>query len=472
MSGLTRRDALAHWGMASAAAVSVGFLGLQCREDLQGDVTLHLAEGYGPLVRDKKKRVDLPAGFSYQVISEVGDRMDDGLVVPGSPDGMATFAGPDGLTIVIRNHELNPDSRTGPFGKKNKLFDRVDKTRVYDDGMGQTPGHGGTTTLVYDTRRKKLVRQFLSLAGTHRNCAGGPTPWGTWLTCEETVQRRGRGEKGRDFLAAKDHGWVFEVPARTEPGLTVPRPIRAMGRFYHEAVAIDPASGTVYMTEDRKDGLFYRFLPKTPGKLHEGGRLQALGLQDKGLVDTRNWDRNRVSPRQPLPVRWLDMDDVESPRDDLRNRGYRAGAARFARGEGLWWGDREAYFACTSGGRSQSGQIWRYRPSPQEGTDDEKSEPGQLELFVEPNDSRVVENADNLTVAPWGDVVVCEDRKGKVVRLIGVTPEGKLYTFAHSRLETEFAGVTFSPDGSTLFVNAQGDGLTFAITGPWKTRST
>ena len=98
----------------------------------------------------------------------------------------------------------------------------------------------------------------------------------------------------------------------------------------------------------------------------------------------------------------------------------------------------------------------------------ESTDPGRLELFIEPNDSRLIDSADNLTVAPWGDVVVCEDRKGAVVRLVGVTPGGDIYTLAHSHLRTEFAGVTFSPDGSTLFVNAQGKGLTLAITGPWK----
>ena len=162
------------------------------------------------------------------------------------------------------------------------------------------------------------------------------------------------------------------------------------------------------------------------------------------------------------------MDNVESPDDDLRYRGFRAGAARFARGEGIWYGDKEVFFACTSGGRSEAGQIWRYIPSENEGTDQELKSPGQLELFIEPNDTRLINNADNLTVAPWGDVMLCEDQKRSVVRLVGVTPAGGIYTLAHSRMRTEFAGVTFSPDGTTLFVNAQGKGLTLAITGPWK----
>ncbi len=468
MEQLTRRDLLSRWGVVTAGAVSVGFGGLRLFSEtpvLRADVA---GQGYGELVRDRKRRVDLPPGFSYKVISEVGDKMDDGFRVPGSPDGMAAFAGPDGLTVLVRNHELYPDSTEGPFGKRNKLFDRVPTGMVYDDGNRRTPGLGGTTTIVYDTRRKKVVREFLSLAGTHRNCAGGPTPWGSWLTCEETVQRVGSGDELKKFVAARDHGYVFEVPASAELGLAAPEPIREMGRFRHEAVAIDPASGAVYLTEDREDGLLFRFLPKVADKLQRGGRLQALGLLDDSGGETRNWDKQRIKPGRPRPVKWIDMDNVESPQDDLRVRGFRAGAARFARGEGIWYGEKEVFFACTEGGRAKVGQIWRYRPSPHEGTDQESSAPGQLELFIEPNDSRLIDSADNLTVAPWGDLVVCEDRKGTVVRLVGVTPAGGIYTLAHSHLADEFAGVTFSPDGSTLFVNVQGKGLTLAITGPWK----
>ena len=241
-----------------------------------------------------------------------------------------------------------------------------------------------------------------------------------------------------------------------------------MGRFRHEAVAVDPASGVVFLTEDRDDGLFFRFLPRIADKLHQGGRLQALCLEDESRGETRNWDQRRIPVGEPRSVKWIDMDNIESPLDDLRIRGFRAGAARFARGEGIWYGQKEVFFACTDGGRSKLGQIWRYRPSPHEGTDKESTAPGRLELFIEPNDSRLIDSADNLTVAPWGDVVVCEDRKGAVVRLVGGTPGGDIYTLAHSHLRTEFAGVTFSPDGSTLFVNAQGKGLTLAITGPWK----
>ncbi len=163
----------------------------------------------------------------------------------------------------------------------------------------------------------------------------------------------------------------------------------------------------------------------------------------------------------------MDMDGVTSPKDDLRFRGFKAGAARFARGEGMWTGDDEIFFTCTNGGKATAGQIWRYRPSEAEGTAAETKSPGRLELFIEPNDSNILKSADNLTVSPWGDVMVCEDRSDRVVRIVGVTRDGKPYTFANHHKRSEFAGATFSPDGSTLFVNIQHHGLTLAISGPF-----
>ncbi len=241
-----------------------------------------------------------------------------------------------------------------------------------------------------------------------------------------------------------------------------------MGRFRHEAIAIDPETGIVYQTEDKDDGLIYRFIPNEPGKFVKGGKLQALRIVD-GRRDTRNWGDEQVKVRERLKVDWIDMEDVEAPEDDLRMRGYDKGAALFARGEGMWRGEDGVYFACTSGGKKEIGQIWRYIPSTFEGTGEEVNESGILELFIEPNDSELIKNADNLTIAPWGDLIVCEDRSGGVVRLVGITPQGRFYTFANHHKHTEFAGVCFSPDGTTLFVNMQRAGLTLAITGPfWK----
>jgi hypothetical protein len=266
----------------------------------------------------------------------------------------------------------------------------------------------------------------------------------------------------------QDHGFAFDVPSGARE-LIRPEPLTEMGRFNREAIAVDLASGVVYQTEDRADGLLYRFIPTERGVLRRGGRLQALRLPGLDVSDTSNRDR-ALAVGGSFPVAWVDLEDATSPRDDLRVQGVSKGAATFSRGEGIWSGPGVVYFAATSGGANRAGQIWRYRPSPLEGTPGESTEPGTLELFVEPNDTEVLESADNLTIAPWGDLIVCEDGpNGNFLR--GVTPEGRLYTFARNSMNnSELAGATFSPDLTTLFVNIQRPGLTLAITGPWDSR--
>ncbi|MFI4894233.1 MAG: alkaline phosphatase PhoX [Phycisphaerales bacterium JB060] len=465
--------------LQSAAAVTLGFGGLQslfARGAMATPASGDIGLGFGPLRADPHGILDLPEGFRYQVISRIGQTMSDGLLVPGLPDAMGTFEGPGGATIIVRNHELDPSKKNGsPFGDGQRLAGRLPRAKFYDAGFGAYHSYGGTTTLVYDTRTGTVEKEYLSLAGTIRNCAGGPTPWGTWITCEETAERAS-DRYGEKKIYEKDHGYNFEVPASATPMLADPVPLKAMGRFMHEAVCVDPSTGIVYQTEDRHDGLIYRFVPNTPGKLGDGGRLQALCVKGKLSLDTRNWEDQKVGVGERLAVRWIDLDDVESPKDDLRKRGFAKGAARFARGEGMWWGamaddsPASAYFACTSGGRINKGQIWRYMPSPLEGSSGEDEQPGVLELFIEPNDAGLVDNADNITVAPFGDLVICEDGAGEQF-LVGVTAEGRIYKIGrNARNNSEFAGACFSPDGSTMFVNIQTAGLTLAITGPWESR--
>ena len=304
----------------------------------------------------------------------------------------------------------------------------------------------------------------MSLAGTVRNCAGGPTPWNTWISCEETNVKASDGY-------ATDHGYNFEVPARVDGGLCEPVPLKAMGRFNHEAVAVDPKTGIVYQTEDRGDSLFYRFVPKRLGHLRSGGRLQALVIADGDTTDTRNWgERPGIERGQRFRCRWVDLEDVESPNDDLREQGAAKGAAIFARGEGMWWGGDGAFFTCTSGGANKKGQIWRYVPDAFDAEADPATTRGVLELWAEPRDETALDNCDNLTVSPWGDLIVCEDGPGEQF-LVGVAPDGRCYPFArNARSGSEFAGATFAPDGTTLFANIQGLGMTLAITGPWKPR--
>ncbi|MEM7308237.1 MAG: alkaline phosphatase PhoX [Planctomycetota bacterium] len=417
-------------------------------------------DGLGPLVPDPEGFFDLPAGFEYRVLSRVGEEMDDGLLVPPRHDGMAAFAGEDGRTVLVRNHE-NPPGQGGAFGESNDRLERVPADKLYDVGVEGTACLGGTTTLVYNTETQELEKHWLSLAGTIVNCAGGPTPWGSWISCEEVVL-------SAEGPLQREHGYCFEVPAGPE-GLVDPVPLVGLGRFRHEAIAVDPLSGCVFLTEDVHDGLFYRFVPSQPGDLAAGGKLQALRVREAPSLDTRNWHRlTQVPPGEELTVDWVDLDDVEAPLDDLRHRGFLAGAARFTRGEGVWFGGGSIWFTCTSGGESKLGQIWRYTPSKYEGDRKERMHRGTLALFLEPNDGGVLENCDNLCVAPWGHLVVCEDG-GDDDYLRGVTLDGEVYQLARNAADFgELAGCVFSPDGSTLFVNSQKQGVTLAVTGPWE----
>ncbi len=464
--------------LVSTLAVSAAFVGYRRL------LSPALAEearrlGYGPLLRDPAGVIDLPEGFEYRILSRAGDVMDDGLFVPGRPDSMAVFPGDDGRLVILRNHELITTwAAQGPFGEDNELLDKVARRDVYDYGGGDTPSVGGTTTLVYDPASGRLEKQFLSLAGTEINCSGGPTPWGTWISCEETVEKAGEHE--RDILGTearyvhdRDHGYNFEVVAGERKRLTRPRPLTAMGRFKHEAVAVDPRTGIVYQTQDERDSLIYRFIPDRRGKLHKGGRLQALAFAEEPGRDTRNWPQGRGLEQSPVerdrsyPVRWIDLEDVDSPDDTLRLRGLADGAALFARGEGMWFGNGEVYWAATAGGPIGAGQIFRYRPSRFEAAADERGEPGTIELFYESHDTEVFAHVDNVYVAPWGDLICCED-SDENNSLLGMTPAGDIYRIANNPYTpSEFAGACFSPDGETLFVNLQDNHITLAIRGPW-----
>jgi len=416
---------------------------------------------YGPLVPDPNGVFDLPEGFTYKVIAKQGDPMDDGLVVPGKQDGMGTFAAEDGKVIVVQNHEIVPtDKGLGAFGLENANLGAIPKEDLYEYGKGEFPGLGGTSTMVFNEETQEVEKHFLSLAGTYRNCAGGVMPWGSWLTCEEDVTKAGEYEGNVE----KEHGFVFEVPATSKIIRATPKPIKEMGRFNHEAVAYDPEGGILYMTEDRHDGLLYRFIPNKKDDMHSGGKLQALAVKNGPKMDTRNWPESigpDIQPNVPLKLEWIDLDNVEAPEDDLRVRGHEKGAALFARGEGMWYDNGEIYFACTSGGDLRKGQVFKLTPN---------ADGGILELFIEPNNVDIMKYCDNLTVAPWGDVMLCEDDTDAYIR--GVNPEGKIFTFAHSvKHESELTGICFSPSGKTMFVNIQHAGLTLAVTGPWKTQA-
>jgi secreted PhoX family phosphatase len=420
--------------------------------------------GYGPLIPDPAGILSLPAGFRYHAFSRTGERMSDGFAVPSLHDGMACFTTSDPeRVILVRNHEAgegNPNQ--GPFAGNAALFEGLDRALIYDRGNGARPSLGGTTNLVYNLVERRLERDYLSLVGTIRNCAGGSTPWNTWITCEETNLRR-----GSNATLEKDHGYNFEVPAEAN-GLVRPEPLVAMGRMNHEAVAVDARTWIVYQTEDRGDSLFYRFLPVERGTLARGGRLQAMALRDRRQFDTRNYTERVMTPGELYDVEWVDIEQPESPGDNLRAQGFSKGAARFSRGEGAWASPEAIWFIATDGGRARKGQIFRYFPSPYEGTRFEARFPGKVELFLEPNDASILDNPDNLCHSPWGDVFIVEDGPGPN-SIRGVTLDGQAYELGRNTLNAgEMAGACFSYEGSTLFVNIQSPGITFAITGPWK----
>jgi secreted PhoX family phosphatase len=427
--------------------------------------------GYGPLVQSAVPELYVPERFQAARLSTTTR---PSLVQPAfnvgyAFDGMAAFGLPNGNVRLIRNHEVrDPAGAVRPLGTP---------ARSYDARAG-----GGTTSLELKQNRDgsvELVAEFVSLSGTYTNCAGGPTPWGSWISCEETTVGPASGFD-------RPHGYCFEVPASAGSEVE-PVPLKAMGRFVHEAVAVDPRTGIVYLTEDfrydptqadnpdparRLPGSgFYRFLPRERGRLAAGGRLEMLAVRGQPRYLTVRGQRVGRS----LPVAWVPIGDPD-PADAERNpsavflQGRAQGGAIFQRLEGCWYGDGNLYFNSTSGGDAGAGQVWAYRPG--------GGDSGELVLIFESPSPEVLDSPDNLCVSPRGGLVICEDGAG-VQFLRGLTPDGRLFDFVRtSGRSTETAGACFSPDGRTLFFNIQGGtsadaaagslGGTYAVWGPWE----
>ncbi|MBC8122254.1 MAG: DUF839 domain-containing protein [Gemmatimonadaceae bacterium] len=434
---LSRRQFIGRAGLFGIAAVAP----LQALYARPARAQSFTVAGFGPLVPDPAGILDLPAGFTYRSLSSRGETMSDGTLVASGHDGMATFRGKGATTILIRNHELSPTSSTAVVAPNGQTYDPLCK--------------GGTTTLVIAPGpERQLVSHYTSLAGTYRNCAGGPTPWGSYITCEEDTSTPATTSTVSAF-----HGYNFEVP-RLAPGAVTPVPLVAMGRFNHEAIAVDPATGIVYQTEDRGDSLFYRFIPTQPRNLAAGGVLEAMRIVGQPQVNTKNG----FPVNQVFQVDWVRIDEPNPATDTVRAEGFSKGAALISRGEGAFYANGEIYFVSTNGGTASRGQVWRYIPGAT------AAEGGTIELFTEPNNSAILDGPDNIVVAPFGDLLLMEDGSSTQF-VVGVTPQGGLYQFARNAASTsEFAGGCFSPDGETFFVNVQSPGVTFAIWGPWANR--
>lgn len=410
--------------------------------------------GYGPLVDDPQGLLSLPDGFRYRVLARQGEtRLDSGEPSPSDPDGAAAFARDGGGTVLVVNHEISGDE---PF--------RVPHAEglVYDPAA-----HGGTTTLTVGPDGD-VLGHAVSLAGTLNNCAGGRTPWETWLTCEETEEVRDR-----------PHGYVFEVDPHDAAANRDPQPVRALGRFAHEAVAVDPDGDVVYLTEDavQPNGSLYRWTaPGTARPLGRGslralagdaGTLEALRATapDGGHVPDLS---AATEPGTTYGVEWVAVPDRDATTTPVRRQLPDDRITRARKLEGAWWGDGGAYvvssYARADDGSAveHDGQVWFLDPAAGTLT-------LRLRFGVAADPDAPGEGPDNITVSPHGGVIVAEDGVG-AVHLLGATDGGQTYPLARCDVgdeAAEFCGPVFSADGRDLFANLQGPGCTFLVQGPF-----
>ena len=452
------------------------------------------ATGFGPLV-PVGSHLMLPAGFRYVrfdmaahhdpergIQVRPGDTMSDGAPVPGAHDGTGHFR--RGRTVsLVRNHEMNP-----LVGDVYQGIDGTAGRRGYDP-----TGNGGVTISRFDLDRERATSSFVALRGTIENCSGGMTPWGSWLSAEETTAGVGAGLE-------KPHGYVFEVPAWSDREVEA-TPITAMGRFVHEAAGVDPRTGIVYMTEDNGDPFdgLYRYVPSRPGRLAAGGRLQMLAI-----VDQPNFSAADAEVGTRYACWWVDVDepDPSDAEDDpaaVFSQGDAKGAMRFLGNEGGYFADGSFVFTESDGGPDELGQVWRYTPCDTEGRDDDgpsrrRRRGGTLELVFRSPDDVTALNPDAVVTSPHGSVLFAEDGDGEDVD--GVRPEyvkvvtgtDAIQPFCTSQVQldihlhnltedpedqlpvgargySEFSGMGFVDDW--MFCNLQYPGETFAITGPW-----
>jgi secreted PhoX family phosphatase len=452
---LTRRDLFKRSAITGAGLVVVGNL-----DTLFGasPAAAAPAAGAGPVVADPAGILDLPEGFKYQVLTRAGDPLvGHAGVVPGRPDSMGTFASGRG-TVIVQNHEQSATGAPDAVAAADRTYDPAAK--------------GGTTTLRV-TGDNRVVEEWVSLAGTSSNCSGGITPWGTWLTCEETEQKATGGY-------SKSHGWVFEVDPQDDANNRNPTPLAGLGRFPHEAAIVDPDLGQVYLTEDASspNGLLYRFTPnrrpRAYGDLRGAGTLEAMCVP--GVTDLSTF----TEPGTTLQVTWKAVPDpaaaAVSTRKQFTYRNVATGAVisgpggeitRSKKFEGLWWADGRAHVVCSfahgaadwSDG-SHDGQVWSYDP---------RTSTLRLEVRFAPasDPDTQPDGPDNITVSPFGGYFLAEDGAG-TQHLLVVGADGETAFFARNAVSgSEFTGVVFSPDQKTLFANIQDDGLTLAITGPF-----
>ncbi|MDH2409222.1 alkaline phosphatase PhoX [Streptomyces chitinivorans] len=426
--------------------------------------------GYGPLVPDPEGVLALPAGFSYRVLTHCGvTRLESGEYTPARHDGTAAFDGPRGRTLLVNNHELK-----GPRGDWEHPVPLA-------EGLVYDPAAAGGCTVVEVSHEGEKLAEWVAIAGTSTNCAGGVTPWGTWLTCEENSDRA--GERGM----TRDHGYVFEVDPHDRRAGRDPRPLKALGRFDHEAVVVDPRRGHMYLTEDDSgpNGLLYRWVPPH-GFRHGRGRLRSLA-DDAGVLQAfRCFDSGgrfvddlsrAVRPGTVYGVDWVDVPDRDAREVPVRRQFTGDEVTRARKLEGMWWADGGAYVVASyardedSPGEPHDGQVWFYDPR-------RRTLTLRLRFGVnrDPHGPGGLDGPDNITVSPYGGVIIAEDGEG-LQHLMAADDRGRVFPIARNEVNigteeepeySEFAGVCFSGDGRTLFAGIQEPGILLAITGPWR----
>ena len=463
-------------GQASAAAAKTG----------RGSSSSAL---FPPLQSSQGDLLALPRGFSYEVVAVSGKtELHDGTgkavgVTPKRPDG--TLAVPTSRGIrLIQNHEASPGSpQPVPF---------VDGT-VYDRGA-----LGGGCTVIDTNRRGVRRSEWVGLSGTISNCAGGPTPWGTWLTCEETEATAGTG------TLEQDHGYVFEVFA-DQPAAQVPRPIKAWGRFPHEAVVIEPSRRAAYLTEDasKPTGLLYRWTAPTGYRLKpriaehlkaDTGQALAVIAPDGGiLLDLACITSAQIG--RPLQTKWVKVPDRHARTTSTRKQFADGAVTHSKKLEGAWGDKRGMYFVSSfafaagdlpTDATPHDGQLWYYEYASETLTlvayfpynallHSETTDP---ETGLGRSRDLAFDGPDGCHVSPYGSLVLSEDGN-TANHLLSWSRETGAQAIARnlivqeknssgSDVYSEMTGPCFSPDGLVLFGNVQEPGHVFAITGPWR----